>query len=151
MNFTDANFDELDEYITGRIVFGKAGLGPILTGHLLIERVIETLLESKIKNAKKLFLDYKVGFEFKVDLAFSLGLIDEKHRSAFKAINGVRNDFSHREEFLLTAERLNSFKFDYEDMQERVWKKTKSQSVEDLASIAIIFLCWKAIHLIKKP
>lgn len=46
---------------------------------------------------------------------------------------------------------LNSLKFDWAEIQEQAFEGAYTRGPEEAAKIAIIFLCWKAIHLIKQP
>lgn len=50
----------------------------------------------------------------------------------------------------MTFEELNGFKFDWEPIQNKAYKVACEKSVEEAANLATIFLCWKAIHLIKE-
>lgn len=84
-------------------------------------------------------------------MAFGWGLVDEKHFSAFKAINKIRNNFAHQHNYVLNIEELNSLKFDWADIQHKAFDVSCTKGAGEAAKIAIIFLCWKAIHLIKKP
>lgn len=86
MNFNDLSFDELDEHAMARLVFDDEEILPILKGHIFIEKVLETLISNNLKTPKALFKKNR-SFELKIDLARSMGLIDEKHYSAFKTIN----------------------------------------------------------------
>jgi hypothetical protein len=49
------------------------------------------------------------------------------------------------------VEELTGMTFDWEPIQREVYKVACTKGVEEAAQIATIFLCWKAMHLLKKP
>jgi len=87
----------------------------------------------------------------KVDLALALGLLTDKHVSSFKALNKIRNTYAHQASYKVTFGDLTSLKFDWEPIQQKAYKAACTKRVEEVAQIGTIFLCWKAIHLLKKP
>ena len=91
MNFDDLSSDELDQYVMQRLVFEEEELSPILKGHLFIEKVLETLISRNLVEPKAFFRSTR-SYDLNVDLAFAMGLLDNKYYSAFKAINKVRNN-----------------------------------------------------------
>lgn len=79
-----------------------------------------------------------------------MGLLNNKYYSAFKAINKVRNNYAHKHDYKVTLEELNAFKFDWEDIQNKAFAVACEKKYWRGASIATMFLCWKAIHLLDK-
>lgn len=150
MNFSKLTFDELDQHAMERLVFDDVEISPILKGHLFIEKVLETLISNNLANPDALFKSRRT-YELKVDLARAMGLINEKYVSAFKAINNVRNNYSHVHDFQVSIEDLSGFKFDWLDVQNEAFKVACTKGAGEAARIAVIFLCWKAILLIKQP
>ena len=150
MDLNELSFDELDQHAMERLVFDDEEISPILKGHIFIEKILEALISNNLVNPNALFKRRR-SFELKADLARSMGLIDEKYYSAFKAINNIRNHYAHIHDFKVTVEELSGFKFDWEDIQNQAFKVACSKGAGEAARIATIFLCWKAIHLIKKP
>ena len=151
MDFSTASFEELDQHAMEQLVFGTGELSPILKGHLFIERVLETLISQNISNPSALFSKHRLSFELKIDLARALGLLTEKYVSAFKALNKIRNNYAHQASYKVTFEELISLKFDWESIQQKAYKVACAKGVEEAAQIGTIFLCWKAIYLLKKP
>jgi hypothetical protein len=149
VNFENLSTQELDEHIMQRLVFDDEELSPLLKGHIFIEKVLETLISRNLVTPRVFFKSSR-SFDLKVDLSFAMGLIDEKYFSAFKAINKVRNNYAHKHDYKVTLEELNSFKFDWEDVQNLAYEKACNKSLEDSVRIATIFLCWKALFLISK-
>jgi len=145
------SFDDLDQHAMEQLVFGTGELSPILRGHLFIERVLETLISQNMPKPHALFGRRRLGFQLKVDLARALGLLSEEYVSAFKALNNIRNDYAHRASYKVSFDQLTGLKFDWEPIQEEAYAAACTKGVEEAAQIAMIFLCWKAIHLIKKP
>jgi hypothetical protein len=84
-------------------------------------------------------------------LARALGLLAEKYVSAFKAPNNISNSYAHQASYKVTFEELTGLKFDWEPIQQEAYQVACTKGVEEVAQIAAIFLCWKAIHLLKKP
>ena len=62
INFETASHEELDQYSMDMLVFGSPELSSILSGHLLIERTIETLIAEKLTKPKKFFDNRRVTF-----------------------------------------------------------------------------------------
>ena len=79
-----------------------------------------------------------------------MGLLDEKYYSAFKAINNIRNNYAHKHDYKVSIEELRVFKFDWVDIQNQAFNVACNKGPAEAARIATIFLCWKAIHLIKE-
>jgi hypothetical protein len=149
-NFNNLTYAELDQHAIERLVFDDIEISPILKGHIFIEKVLETLISNNLKSPAA-FFKHRRSFELKVDLAKAMGLINEKYFSAFKAINNVRNNYSHVHDYQVSIEDLSGFKFDWADIQKEAFKVACSKGVGEAARIATIFLCWKAISLIKNP
>ena len=149
MNFNELSLDELDQYAMERLVFDQDEMSPILKGHIFIEKVLETMISKSLKKPKAFFRSRRT-FELKLDLAFAMDLLDEKHYSAFKTINRIRNNYAHTHDYKVSILELNSLRFDWEDIQKKAYEAACAKSYSDGARISIIFLCWKAIALLKK-
>ena len=150
MNFNDLSYDELDQHAMERLVFDNEEVSPILKGHIFIEQVLETLLSNNMQKPSAFFKKNR-SFDIKVDLAHAMGLLDSKHYSAFKAINNVRNNYAHKHDYKVSIQELSSFKFDWEDIQNKAFDAACTKGAGEAARIATIFLSWKAMHLIKEP
>ncbi len=151
IDFNSATFDELDELAMQQLVFDASELSPILKGHLFIERIVETIISNHLKDPKALFQKNRLTFDLKIDLASAMGILDKKYISAFKALNKIRNNYAHKDDYKVTYEELSSLKLDWIEPQDRAFRTAKAKGVEEAAKIATIFLCWKALLLIKKP
>ncbi len=150
MDFNNLSFDELDQHAMEQLVFDEGELAPILKGHIFIEKVLETLLSNHLANPPAL-LKRSRSFDLKSDLVLAMGLIDEKHYSAFKAMNKIRNNYAHKHDYTVSIEEISGMKFDWEESQEKAFKVACTKGPGEAAQIATIFLCWKAILLIKIP
>ena len=148
MNFNDLTYDELDEHAIQRLVFDNEEISPVLKGHIFIENVLEDLISYHLKEPKALFSNRR-SFELKIDLAKAMGLIDAKHYSAFKCLNNIRNKYAHKHDYAVHLRDLNGLIFDWEAIQKKAFDVAKTKSTAEAARISIIFLCWKAIALIK--
>jgi len=150
VDFNDLSFDELDQHAMEQLVFDEGEMAPILKGHIFIEKVLETLLSNKLPNPTA-FLKRTRSFDVKADLALAMGLIDEKYYSAFKTINKVRNNYAHKHDYAVSVEEVSGMKFEWEARQDQAFQFACSKSSGEAVQIATIFLCWKAILLIKSP
>ncbi|MBP7722349.1 MAG: hypothetical protein KA155_07405 [Alphaproteobacteria bacterium] len=150
MNFAELTYEDIDQHVMEQLVFEEDSMSPILRGHILIEKILETLLSNHMLNAETFFKTRR-SFDLKLDIAFSLDLINKKYYSAFKGINKIRNNFAHKHNFVLGFEELNSLKFDWAEIQHEAFAAACTKGPGEAAKIATIFLCWKAIRLIKEP
>ena len=148
IDFATATHDELDEYGMQMLVGDAPELSVILRGHLLIERVLETLISQQMKHPNRFFENHRVTFEMKAHLASALGVLPATHLSAAKALNGIRNVYAHREDHKLTFDELNSLKIHWEPIQKKAYKVACTKGVEEAARIAIIFLNWSFLNLL---
>lgn len=150
MNFDDLTFDELDEQAMSRLVFDEEDMSPILKGHIFIEKILETLVSKHLKRPQAIFKRTR-SFEFKADLALAMGLIEEKCYSAFMAINAVRRNYAHQDDYHLSVKELSGFKLNWAASQNKAFEVACSKSTTEAARIATIFLCWFAIRQLKTP
>lgn len=148
INFATATYDDLDEYGMQVLVWDAPELSFVLRGHLLIERVIETLIAQRIAHPDRFFGNHRATFEMKADLASALGVLPDTHLSAAKALNNIRNAYAHREDHKLTFEELNSLKIRWVAIQKKAYKAACTKGVEEAAGIAIIFLNWSFLNLL---
>ncbi|MFA5921698.1 MAG: hypothetical protein WC856_10470 [Methylococcaceae bacterium] len=149
MNFNELSFDGLDQHAMERLVFDQDEMSPILKGHIFIEKVLETLIANNLTNPDAFFRSRRT-FELKLDLAYAMALFDEKHYSAFKAINRIRNSYAHTHDYKVSIKDLSSLKFDWVDIQKKAYEVSCTKGAGEAARISIIFLSWKAIALLKK-
>lgn len=150
MKFDELTFDDLDQHAMESLVFDDEEISPILKGHIFIEKILETLISKHLKNPGVFFKSTR-SFDLKTDLALAMGLIDNKYYSAFKAINKVRNNYAHKHGYKVSLEDLSGFKFDWVDIQQKAFNSACNKGPGEAARISIIFLCWKAIYLIRNP
>jgi hypothetical protein len=150
LNFNKLSFDELDQHAMEKLVFDDQEISPILKGHIFIEKVLETLISNNLKKPEALFKKMR-SFELKADLALAMGLISQQYYSAFKAINNIRNNYAHKHDYSVSLDELSGLKFEWADIQNKAFQAACSKSAGEGARIATIFLCWKAISLIKEP
>lgn len=150
MDFKNLTFEELDQHAMERLVFDDKEISPILKGHIFIENILETLISNNLKNPS-IFFKKTRSFEIKVDLAYAMGLLNDKYYSAFKAINNIRNNYAHIHDYKVSINELSNFKFDWEQGQKKAFDVACTKGVEEAVRIATIFLSWKTIYLIKEP
>lgn len=148
IDFATASYEELDEYGMQMLVWDAPELSVVLRGHLLVERVIETLISNKMKSPDRFFRSHRPTFEMKVDLASALGVLPDTYVSAAKALNTIRNSYAHREDHALTFEELNSLKIQWAPIQKKAYEGACTKGVEEAARIAIIFLNWSFLKLL---
>ena len=150
MDFDKFTFEELDQHAMEKLVFEEDEMSPILKGHIFIEKILETLISKNMLNPNPFFRTRR-SYILKLDIAFAMGLINEKYYSAFRAINNIRNNYAHKHNYVVTIEELSGLKFDWVNIQNQAFQSACIQGSGEAAKIATIFLCWKAIHLIKEP
>jgi len=148
IDFTTASHDELHDYGTQMLIWDAPELSVILRGHLLIERVIQTLISAKMNEPDIFFGNNRVTFEMKVDLAVALGVLSKTHSDSAKALNKIRNAYAHREDHKLTLKELNSLKIGWNDFQKKAYSDACTKGVAEAARIAIIFLNWSFLRLL---
>lgn len=150
MHFVGQTYEEVDEYMMNQLVFGDDSIAIIVRGHLFIEKVLNALVSSHMKNADT-FFNKNRSFTLLCELAFGLGLISEQQNSAYKALNGIRNDIAHKSDYEPDIEDLNSLKIGWTDSQKTAFNMACTKGWAEAARIALIFLGWDAIHHIKSP
>jgi hypothetical protein len=149
LDFSTASFKELENYGMETLIKDAQEISSILRGHLLIERTIETLITKKLTKPKKFFDNHRVTFEMKVNLADALGILPAPYVSAAKALNNIRNSYAHREDHKLTIAELNSLKIKWVPLQKRAYAAAVAKGTEDAARIAVIFLHWSFLELLR--
>jgi len=128
---------------------GEDELAQILTGHLLIERVLETAISEKLEHPDRLFGQRNIGFGMKLRLANSLGLLDEQHYSAAKAFNRIRNRYAHDPDYQVSINELSPLEIDWEPVQKTAFDATATKGVGEAAKIVVIFLCWSFQRMLR--
>lgn len=148
VDFATATYAELDDYGMGMLVYDSAELSSILRGHLLIERILETLIANSLKRPDRILEKHRLTFELKVDLASALGALPDSHLGAAKALNGIRNAYAHNESHQLTLNELNSLKLKWEPVQDEAYAVACKKGVAEAAKLSIIFLHWSFLNLL---
>ena len=150
VDFENLSYEDIDEHVMQQIILEEDSMSPIIRGHLFNERTLTTLISRNMQNAISFF---QLGRNFSLinDLAFGMALIDKKHYSAYKALNKIRNNCAHKHNHMLDVDELNSLKFDWEEIQHKAYRVACKKSPAEAAKIAVLFLCWKTILLIKEP
>lgn len=80
-DYGKASFDDLDERSVQLLIFDDSEIFPILKGHLIIERILDTLIDRNLKYSKRLLANRRLTFEFKLDLVRALDVIPEYYVS----------------------------------------------------------------------
>lgn len=150
MDFEKATFEDLDQQAIQQMVFSSDEISQILKGHLFIEKILEVLISKTLHNPKALFSKNR-SFELKIDLAKAMGLIQESHFSCFKALNIIRNNYAHRANYEVSFEEISSLKLNWEPLQHQAFAKACEKGIAEATKIAMLFLCWSSIRLIKNP
>ncbi len=121
-----------------------------MTAHLFVERVLDELISARLAHPRQLLANRGLTFELKVELVRAIDALEEKHVSAFKSLNRIRNKLAHDWDYALTLGELNSLKIDWADIQKAAFKKASEKGAAEAGRIAAIFLCWEAIGLINE-
>lgn len=150
IDFENATFDEFDELAIAQLVFASDEISQILRGHLFIERIVETLISRDLAQPEAFFGKSRLTFDQKLDLARALGSLPDNYFASFKALNRVRNNYAHKDLYQVSFEDLNGLKFDWEEIQNEAFEAAKRKGIDEAAKLSVIFLCWKAINLVKQ-
>jgi len=136
----------LVELSVKNLVFDTKELSSILKAHLFIERLIDSIIEKKLDKPGSLFKN-QLSFSLKLDLAHSLGIVPDKVLSPIRALNKIRNKYAHDINYEVTIDELNNLKLEWADIQNKAFEAAKEKSLEEVVSIACIFICWIVLHL----
>jgi hypothetical protein len=150
LDFSSLSIENLDHLTMSKLVFDDNDISTVLKGHLFIEKILETLISKHLPNPNSFFYKPRT-FALKIDLAKAMGLLDEEHESALKALNKIRNNYVHIDNYQLKKEDLNNLKFDWEEIQNKAFSVALTKGIGEAAKITLLFLCWKAIHLLSTP
>ena len=81
-------------------------LGMVVRAHIVIESMRLELVSLRLKRPDE--LGRRVGFEQRVRLALALGDLDPEQAPALRALNTLRNDFTHDVSTRLSTERADA-------------------------------------------
>ncbi|REK71978.1 hypothetical protein [Paenibacillus paeoniae] len=81
-------------------------LSIVLKGQLLIEKEIESLINSVYQNASVLNLD-RMFFPNKIDLLIAIGALSIDEGNTYKLFNKLRRKFAHNIEYCMSKENLD--------------------------------------------
>lgn len=148
-----ATYEELKNYgINLLVIENQPELYSILQGHLLIERTIESLIKQNTTKPEKILV-HKLGLKVKLDIADALGIFPHNfYYQAAKELNNIRNGYAHykNDSSKITFEKLNSFKFNWSEHQNYLYKIACNMNLEEAVNIAIIFLIMDFFKLLSK-
>jgi hypothetical protein len=96
------NVDELTDYL-----FENDELALILKAHLDLEQLLDKLITKIFLKPGELV---KRKFEHKIDILIAVGIMSEVLGQNLLAFNKLRNKFSHRYRYKLSAQDLNALK-----------------------------------------
>ena len=150
-DYGNASFDDLDERAVQLLIFDDSEIFPILKGHLIIERILDTLIDRNLKHPKRLLTNRRLTFEFKLDLVRALDVIPEYYVSPIMALNKIRNRVAHVKGHEVTIDELKRLKLKWEKIQQKAFEAACTKGVGEAAKIATLFLVWKCLHLIAEP
>jgi hypothetical protein len=150
-DYETASFDDLDERAVQLLIFDDSEIFPILKGHLIIERILDTIIDRSLEHPQRLRTNRRLTFEFKLDLARALGAIPEYYVSPITALNKIRNNIAHVEGHEVTIPELKRLKLKWETIQQRAFDVACEKGVGEAAKIATLFLVWRCLHLIAAP
>ncbi|WP_286903225.1 hypothetical protein [Vreelandella sedimenti] len=144
MGYLTASFEDLDQHAMEQLVIETNELSPILRGHIFIEKTLETLISRNLE-IPQAFFSRNRGFDLKLDLARAMGLLSEAYYLSLKALNSIRNSYSHQAAYKVSFEELNSLKFGWEPIQKEAYAKACQKGIDEAARVAMIFLCGRLL------
>jgi hypothetical protein len=101
-DFLSATADEIDQYVMGKLIWQSQELSSILVGHLMIEGLLDALIAKNLSKPNRLIESRNLTFDLKVELALSLGVLPDPHFAAAKALNKIRNQYSHNPDYKIS-------------------------------------------------
>jgi len=149
-NHDTASFDDWDQRAVDKLIFEEGQGQFILRAHLFIERILDTAIKRALAHPDRLYSRNRPSFEFKVDLARSLGVLPERLVSAIRALNSLRNNVAHSEDLTLSPEQLKRLRVDWTSDQGKAFRGALRKSLVEGERIACLFLAWRCIHLVAK-
>jgi hypothetical protein len=149
-DFLTANSDEIDKYVMGKLVWQSQELSHVLIGHLMIEGLLGALIAKNLPQPEQLMEQRNLTFDLKLSLANALGLLPAEHFAGAKALNKIRNQYSHNPDYEITLDDLSPFKFGWEDTQKQAFKVAKTRGIADATQISMIFLSFAFQALLRK-
>jgi len=148
IDYLATSYDDLGMRATRLLAYDATEISAILRGHLLVERAIGALIAQKMTKPERFFRSQRISFETKVDLASALGVLPDTHVGAAKALNNIRNSYSHDEEHKLSLGELNSLKIKWTPAQNKAFAVVCSKGIEEAAKTAVLFLNWSFLKLL---
>ena len=139
-DFLKATADETDEYVMGKLIWQSQELSHVLIGHLMIEGLLGALIARSLPQPEQLLEKRNLPFDLKLNLANALVWLPAEHFAAAKALNKIRNQYSHNPDYEITLDDLSPFKFGWEDIQKQAFEAAKAKSITDATQISMIFL-----------
>lgn len=124
----------------------------VIRGHIMIERLLDKLLQTKLSKYGNLLKKHRVYFDLKVDLCMSLKIIQDKLAVALHTLNKIRNKLSHQENPEISLDeikRLNT-KFFNEPMFQKALDMVYKKGYKDFLMLSTMFLYWEVNKLIQK-
>jgi hypothetical protein len=148
-DFLKAEANEIDEYVMGKLIWQSQELSHILIGHLMIEGLLGALIAKSLPQPEQLMEQRNLTFDLKLNLANALGLLPAEHFAGAKALNKIRNQYSHNPDYEIKLDDLSPFKFGWEDIQKQAFEVAKTKGIADATQISIIFLSFAFQALLK--
>jgi hypothetical protein len=110
--------------------------GLILKGHLFIENELDNLIDNTLIKPLKIS---QATFSNKIELSYSLGIIDQEWLGAFRKLNSIRNKYAHDINY-------NFSEKDFEDLLSTLSKEDKEEYFKDIEAEEFINDVLKALN-----
>lgn len=137
-SYETATFDDWDQRAVEKLIF-EGGEGQfILKAHLFIERLLDTAIERALRHPDRLYSKNRLSFEFKVDLARSLGVLPERFVSPIRALNSLRNNVAHTDDFKPSVVQLRRLRLDWKPIQGKAFQAAIGKGLEEADGISPI-------------
>ncbi len=116
----------------------------------MIEGLLDALIAKSLPQPDGLMSHRGLTFDLKIELANSLGILPQEHFAALKALNKIRNQYSHKPDYKITFDDLSPLKFGWEDIQKKAFKVAKAKGIADAVQISMIFLSFAFQALLRR-
>lgn len=150
-DYDKATFEDIDARTAQLIILDDGEMFAVLKAHLIIERILDTVIKRNLKRSTRLTKKHRLSFELKLDLVRSFDILPEKYISSIKALNKIRNNIAHDEDYELTFQELKRLEVEWAPIQKKAYKVSCSKGVQEATRIASLFLVWKCVRFIAEP
>ncbi len=143
-------FKELGEEAVLLLAFEDTEEYRVIRGHVMIERLLDSLLEKNLTKYRMLLKRHRIYFDLKVDLCLSLKLISDKLGNALHTLNKIRNKLSHEKNPDISQDEIKRLNTGYyeEPMFQKALESVYEKGYKDALMLSTLFLYWEVSRVL---